>query len=310
MSTLAPGSPPRRSPSGEGRRRLFAVLAAGVVVAIVPAVLAALRDRDGAPGAMIAAGYDGPPPPVTRASDGSAVVVWGDGSAPLLEVFTDYRCAECKRVEDDLGPVIKGLASRGRLRVVYRAIEPPAEGGEPHPPGGGPPSAPLTPAASGPPVDPDGTGVRGDTGATGGPVDPGATGGLNEPPVPDESAGTPGAAAAGGAANAALCAPARNWYPYHEALFAHQPREGAPAPSPERLIALGARAGITGRAFAACVTRGTRTAFVEQLTRYAAEVRGVRSVPAAFLDGMPLDPSTHLRNRASFERAVHDARHG
>jgi hypothetical protein len=157
-------------------------------------------------------------------------------------------------------------------------------------------------------VAPDGTGGPADTGATGGPVDRGATGGLDQPPVPDDSAGTPGAVVAGGAANAALCAPVRNWYPYHEALFAHQPREGAPGPAPEQLVALGTRAGITGRAFAACVHRGTRTYLVEQLTRYAADVRGVRSVPAAFLDGMPLDPSTHLRSRASFERAVHDAR--
>ncbi|MFC5751115.1 DsbA family protein [Actinomadura rugatobispora] len=333
MSTLAPGSPPYRNPAGEGRRRLFAVLAAGVMIAIVPAALAVLRDRDDEPGAMVATGYDGPPPPVTRASDGSSVVVWGDESAPLLEVFTDYRCAECKRVEDAIGPVIKGLASRGRLRVVYRAIELPADGGATYPPGGGPAPAPVTPAAPDVPAPPDGTGVPGDPGypgstggpveprypgstggpvepgATGGPVDPGAARGLAEPPVPDGSA-PPGSAVAGGAANAALCAPARSWYPYHDALFAHQPREGAHAPPPEQLIALGARAGITGRAFAACVHRGTRTPMVEQLTRYAADVRGVRSVPAAFLDGMPLDPSTHLRNRAAFERAVHDARHG
>ena len=320
MSWLAPEGPPRRS---EGRRRLFAVLAAGVVIAVVPAAMAVLRDRDDDPGLMLGTGaYDGPPPPVTRASDGSSVVVWGDETAPLLEVFTDYRCTECKRVEDVIGPAIKALASRGRLRVVYRAIEPPAGGDRPYPPGGGPPSLPMTPAAPGAPGEPGvpgAPGSPGDPGASDVPVGPDASGGLAEPPVPGTSTGSggepgtavsPGGAAPAGAANAALCAPVRSWYPYHDALFAHQPREGAPPPRPDELVALAARVGITGQAFAACVHHGTRAALVDRLTRYAADVRGVHHVPAAFLDGMPLDPSTHLRRRAAFERAVHDARRG
>ncbi|GAA2408093.1 hypothetical protein GCM10010191_15740 [Actinomadura vinacea] len=280
MSTLPPRAGHRSRPAREGRRRLFAVLAAAVVIATVPAVLAGLRGPDGDPGAAVETGFDGPPPPVTRAADGSSVVVWGDESAPLLEVFTDYRCPDCKAVEDAVGPTIKRLASRGRVRVVYRAIELPAEGnGEPQPTGVDPGSLPVTPAAS---------------------ADPG---------VPDAPA-APDGAAGSGAANAALCAPARTWYPYHDALFAHQPPQGTPAIPSRRLVELAAGTGITGRAFTSCVIGGERAGLVARMTRYAIDTRGVRNVPAAFLDGMPLDPSTHLRRPVLLERAIHDARHG
>jgi len=248
MSTSRSGGlrMPRR-PAGEGRRRASALLGGVAVVAVALAGMVALRwDERGAGGLQGA--YDGAPPPVTRAADGSFVMAWGDEKAPLLEIFTDYQCPDCKDAHDEVGPLLRRLASQGRVRVVYRPIQ----------------------------------------------VYRGTDGG-------------PSASNSRRAGNAALCAPAAGWLAYHEALFEHQPDEDTAGFEPDELIAIGERAGISGPSFPACVTGGGQNARLDELTRYAFSVRGVREPPAAFLDGRRLDDSVQ-RDAARLERAIHTAR--
>lgn len=60
------------------------------------------------------------------------------------------------------------------------------------------------------------------------------------------------------AANASLCAAdAGKFVPFHDSLFAHQPKEGVRGYDKGQLTDLGTRLGITGPTFADCVTTGT-----------------------------------------------------
>jgi protein-disulfide isomerase len=240
-----PWGPWDPGPARKGGRRLFAVLGAVVVMAAALAGLASQR-RDGGAGGRAASGaFNGPPPSVTRAPDGAAVLAWGDETAPLLEIFTDYQCPDCKTAQVKTGPVLRRLVSQGRVRVVYRPVQ----------------------------------SYRG-------------------------AAGEPAASNSRRAGNASLCAPATGWLAYHEALFAHQPAEGAAGFGAADLIALAERAGIIGPSFPDCVTGDAQSARLDALTRYASDARGVRSLPAAFLDGRSLDRRTQL-DAARLEAAVH-----
>jgi protein-disulfide isomerase len=236
----------RPAGAGEAGRRARALLGAVLVVGAVLAGLVALRQQ-GDEARLSAREPGGPPPPVIRATDGAAVLAWGDETAPLLEVFTDYQCPDCRAAHDGTGPLLRRLASQGRVRVVYRPIQ--------------------------------------------------TYWGVAREPSASNSRR---------AAVAALCAPAPAWLNYHDALFAHQPAEGAPGFSLAQLIELAERSGIIGPDFPACLTGGAQEARLDALNRYAAD-RGVRGAPAAFLDGRPLDRPTQL-DPVRLERAVHTAR--
>ncbi|MFB4316211.1 DsbA family protein [Actinomadura sp. 21ATH] len=111
----------RRGP-GEAGRRLLAVLGAVAVLSATVGAFALLR-RPAETGAAATAGsYDAPVSSVWRASDGSVAVAGGGVRWPLLEIYTDYRCASCAEMEDVTGSTIRRLASQGRVRAVYRPV--------------------------------------------------------------------------------------------------------------------------------------------------------------------------------------------
>jgi protein-disulfide isomerase len=221
------------------------VLGAAGVLAVVVAGLAVLRWNDRGAAGLGAGAYEGPPPTVSRAADGAFVMAWAEAGTPLLEIFTDYQCPVCRDAQEETGPLLRRLASQGRVRVVYRPVQ----------------------------------GYRG-------------------------PAHEPAASNSRRASNAVLCAPAAGWLAYHEAVFAHQPAEDASGFAPAELVALSRRAGNLGPAFPACVTGGAQSSRLDALTRYATVTRHVRKLPAAFLDGRPLDEPTQL-DAGRLERAIH-----
>jgi protein-disulfide isomerase len=75
--------------------------------------------------------------------------------------------------------------------------------------------------------------------------------------------------------------------PYKDALFANQPPEGGPGLSQERLIELGAVAGVDDPGFPACVAGGVHLPWSEYVTRRALE-RGVSGTPSVFVAGIPV----------------------
>lgn len=87
------------------------------------------------------------------------------------------------------------------------------------------------------------------------------------------------------AANAATCAgdQGRFWQ-YHDLLYDSQAPENSGALTADRLIQLGARAGISGAAFASCVRDGTYEPWLRQVANQGS-VRGVNATPTFYVDG-------------------------
>jgi protein-disulfide isomerase len=87
------------------------------------------------------------------------------------------------------------------------------------------------------------------------------------------------------AANAALCAPADKWVPFHDKIFANQPREGSVGFENDDLVSWGGDVGISGAEFESCVKDGQKAAQVTAMTDYAVGTAKVESTPTVKLDG-------------------------
>ena len=91
------------------------------------------------------------------------------------------------------------------------------------------------------------------------------------------------------AANAATCAGDQGrFWPYHDLLFADQAPENSGALTADRLIQLGARAGVSGAHFSSCVRDGTYEPWLRQVTNQGS-VRGVNATPTFYVDGKPVN---------------------
>jgi protein-disulfide isomerase len=87
------------------------------------------------------------------------------------------------------------------------------------------------------------------------------------------------------AANAATCAGDQGkFWRYHDLLYARQAPENSGALTADRLIQLGAQAGISGGRFAGCVRDRTYEPWLRQVTDQGS-VRGVNSTPTFFVNG-------------------------
>jgi protein-disulfide isomerase len=87
------------------------------------------------------------------------------------------------------------------------------------------------------------------------------------------------------AANAATCAgDAGKFWPYHDLLYAEQAPENSGALTTDRLIQLGARAGVGGDRFTSCVRGATYEPWLRQVVNQAS-VRGVNVTPTFYVNG-------------------------
>jgi protein-disulfide isomerase len=91
------------------------------------------------------------------------------------------------------------------------------------------------------------------------------------------------------AANAALCAPADKWVPYHDLIYKHQPAESATGFSDQDLISWAKQVGISDPAFEKCVKGKEKAAQLAQMTQYALQTAKVTGTPTVTLDGKKLD---------------------
>jgi protein-disulfide isomerase len=87
------------------------------------------------------------------------------------------------------------------------------------------------------------------------------------------------------AANAALCAPADKWIPYHDLIYKNQPAEGTKGFSNQDLISWAKQVGISDPAFEKCVKGNEKAAQLAQMTQTAK----VTATPTVKLDGKTLD---------------------
>jgi protein-disulfide isomerase len=87
------------------------------------------------------------------------------------------------------------------------------------------------------------------------------------------------------AANAATCAgDAGKFWPYHDLLYAEQTPENSGALTTDRLIQLGARAGVGGDRFTSCVRGATYEPWLRQVVNQGS-VRGVNFTPTFYVNG-------------------------
>jgi protein-disulfide isomerase len=87
------------------------------------------------------------------------------------------------------------------------------------------------------------------------------------------------------AANAATCAgDAGRFWQYHDLLYAEQAPENSGALTSDRLIQLGAKAGVSGDRFASCVRDSTYDTWLRQVVNQGS-VRGVNVTPTFYVNG-------------------------
>ncbi|MGW6918492.1 DsbA family protein [Kitasatospora sp. NPDC054939] len=111
----------RAERSARIRRRTVVGAASAAVLALVAGVALAIGGSSSGAGADLA-GTDGPlvVPAHTSGPDGT-VVTYGKADAPhTLEIFEDFRCPYCERLETTTGATMKQLADSGTYKIEYR----------------------------------------------------------------------------------------------------------------------------------------------------------------------------------------------
>jgi protein-disulfide isomerase len=106
------------------------------------------------------------------------------------------------------------------------------------------------------------------------------------------------------AANAALCAPADKWIPYHDAIYKHQPAEGSKGFSNKDLIGWAKDLGFDTPQFEQCVNGNQKQSQIDSMTNYAEQTRKVTGTPTVFLNGQALDLNSTLLNAKNLEKAI------
>jgi protein-disulfide isomerase len=107
------------------------------------------------------------------------------------------------------------------------------------------------------------------------------------------------------AANAgAAAADAGKFKQFHDVLYANQPRENTGGFGTDRLVQLGAQAGLTSSDFTSAVRDGKFDGFVSKVEDDASK-RGVTGTPTIMIDGRTLDQSQWLPD--TFTAAVNAA---
>jgi protein-disulfide isomerase len=105
------------------------------------------------------------------------------------------------------------------------------------------------------------------------------------------------------AANAATCAgDAGRFWPYHDLLYAEQAPENSGALTSDRLIQLGARAGVSGSRFSGCVRGATYDPWLRQVVNQGS-ARGVNVTPTFYVNGR----QTRIGSPAALTDAVRRA---
>jgi protein-disulfide isomerase len=112
----------RREREREARRRRrtrWSVVGAAVLVLIAGAVASIVILRHDHTPRKVDLGYAGPYAPVTLNVDNSVTMAQPGVTSPVIDVYEDFQCSECRAFENTNGGMLQQLAHRGKVKVVY-----------------------------------------------------------------------------------------------------------------------------------------------------------------------------------------------
>lgn len=110
------------------RRRRLATIAAVALIAgaVTTGIVLGTGGRTSPPGAGSGAsaggagfGYGGPYAPVTLNADNTVTMSQPGVAKPVLDVYEDFQCPQCRTFERTDGALIQHLADQGKVKVVY-----------------------------------------------------------------------------------------------------------------------------------------------------------------------------------------------
>jgi protein-disulfide isomerase/uncharacterized membrane protein YphA (DoxX/SURF4 family) len=114
--------PPQTRTEADGARRVRLAelgLVAGVVIAVGIAGYFVQRGRSALENAMVVR----PSQAARSVQAGDAVAVAGDADAPVrIELYEDYRCADCRAFHDNVEPALAAPVLAGRIQVAYHTM--------------------------------------------------------------------------------------------------------------------------------------------------------------------------------------------
>ncbi|MEV7907946.1 DsbA family protein [Streptomyces anulatus] len=105
------------------QRKLLLGVLGGVTVAAVAVVAVVVTQSNASRSDQKGIAYTGPLAPTVRQADGSILMAKDGVTAPTLEIFEDFQCPFCKKLEDTAGDAIYKAAADGRARVVFRPFQ-------------------------------------------------------------------------------------------------------------------------------------------------------------------------------------------
>ncbi|MFI7533858.1 DsbA family protein [Streptosporangium sp. NPDC049376] len=105
------------------QRKLLLGVLGGIAAAAVIVVAVVVAQNNAGQSNQKAVAYTGPLAPTTRQEDGSILMAKEGVTAPTLEIFEDFQCPFCKKLEDSAGDAIYKAAAEGKARVIFRPFQ-------------------------------------------------------------------------------------------------------------------------------------------------------------------------------------------
>lgn len=107
----------------ERQRKLLLGVLGGIAAAAVVVVTVVVVQNNAGQSDQKAVAYTGPLAPTTRQADGSILMAKEGVTAPTLEIFEDFQCPFCKKLEDTAGDAIYKAAADGKAKVIFRPFQ-------------------------------------------------------------------------------------------------------------------------------------------------------------------------------------------
>ncbi|MEV7009627.1 thioredoxin domain-containing protein [Streptosporangium sp. NPDC051022] len=107
----------------ERQRKLLLGVVGGITVAAVGVVAVVVLGNNASKSGQKGIAYTGPLATTVRQEDGSILMAKEGVTGPTLEIFEDFQCPYCKKLEEAAGDAIYKAAADGKARVIFRPFQ-------------------------------------------------------------------------------------------------------------------------------------------------------------------------------------------